>query len=144
MRLLPSFLRRSVISERRLAQDMQRSDRFDRNFKKKLLCLFLKQLIAKIWKRLYSTLNRQPAILTHFPHLFFNGVLNCLEVGLLEVVNISLLSGIFPKSLKTAVVKPLLKKSNLDNTILSNYRPMSNLPFIGKIIEKVVFNQPNN
>ncbi len=35
--------------------------------------------------------------------------------------------------------KPLLKKSNLDSTILSNYRPISNLPFIGKIIEKVVF-----
>ncbi len=41
-------------------------------------------------------------------------------------------------------MKPLLKKSNLDNTILSNYRPISNLPFIGKIIEKVVFNQLNN
>jgi len=59
------------------------------------------------------------------------------------VVNASLLSGTFPKSLKTAVVKPLLKKSSLDNTILSNYRPISNLPFIGKIIEKVVFNQLN-
>ncbi len=43
-----------------------------------------------------------------------------------------------------AVVKPLLKKCNLDNTMLSNYRPISNLPFIGKIIEKVVFNQLNN
>ncbi len=47
-------------------------------------------------------------------------------------------------SFKTAVVKPLLKKRNLDNTMLSNYRPISNLPFIGKIIEKVVFNQLNN
>ncbi len=47
-------------------------------------------------------------------------------------------------SLKTAVVKPLLKKRNLDYTMLSNYRPISNLPFIGKIIEKVVFNQLNN
>ncbi len=37
------------------------------------------------------------------------------------------------------VVKSLLKKCNLDNTMLSNYRPISNLPFIGKIIEKVVF-----
>ncbi len=145
MSLLPSFLRRSVISERRLAhpQVMQRSHRFDRNFKKKWLCLFLKQLIAKFLKKYYSILNRQPVILTHFPHLFFKSVLNCLEVDLLEVVNTSLLSGTFPNSLKTAV-KPLLKKRNLDNTMLSNYRPISNLPFIGKIIEKIVFNQLNN
>ncbi len=47
MSLLPSFQRRSIISERRLAhpQVMQRSHRFDRNFKKKWLCPFLKQLI---------------------------------------------------------------------------------------------------
>ncbi len=68
-------------------------------------------------------------------------VLNCLEADLLEVVNASLLSGTFPNSLKTAVVKPLRKKRNLDKTMMSNYRP--NLPFIGKIIEKVVFNQLN-
>ncbi len=59
------------------------------------------------------------------------------------MVNASLLSGTFPNSLKMAVVKPLLKKRNLDNTMFSNYRPISNLPFIGKIIEKVVFNQLN-
>ncbi len=66
---------------------------------------------------------------------------NCLEADLLEVVNTSLISGTFPSSLKTAVVKPLLKKSNLDNTVL---RPISNRPFIGKIIEKLVFNQLNH
>ncbi len=65
------------------------------------------------------------------------------KADLLEVVKVSLLSGTFPNSLKTAVVKPLLKKRNLDNTMLSNYRPVSNLPFIGKIVEKVVFNQLN-
>jgi len=37
-------------------------------------------------------------------------VLNSLEVDLLEVVNASLLSGRYPNSLKTSVVKPLLKK----------------------------------
>jgi len=70
-------------------------------------------------------------------------VFHSLEAVLLEVVNASLCSGSFQNSLKTAVVKPLLKKSNLDKTILSNYRPISNRPFIGKIIEKVVFNQLN-
>ncbi len=53
MSLLPSFQRRSAISERRLAHlpVIQRSHRFDRNLKKKWLCLFLKQLIAKFWKK---------------------------------------------------------------------------------------------
>ncbi len=71
-------------------------------------------------------------------------MLNCLEADLLEVVNSSLLSGTFPNSMKTAVVKPLLKKYNLDKTILSNYRPISNLPFISKIIENIVFNLLKN
>ncbi len=39
-------------------------------------------------------------------------------------MNTSLLSGTFPNSLKAAIVKPLLKKRNLDNTVLSNYRPI--------------------
>ncbi len=70
-------------------------------------------------------------------------MLNYLEADLLEVVNTSLVSGTFTNSLKTAVVKPLMKKHNLDNTMLSNYRPILHLPFIGKFIEKVVFNQLN-
>ncbi len=118
---------------------MQRSDRFDRNFKNNLPCLFLKQLLAKFWKE-YSTLNLQPAILTSF----FKSVLNCFEIRSLRSGEHLTFSGTFPKSLKTAVVKHLLKKSNLESTILSNYRPISNLPFIGKIIKKVVFNQLNN
>ncbi len=31
---------------------------------------------------------------------------------------------------KTVVVKALLKKPNLDENILSNYKPISNLPFM--------------
>ena len=43
-----------------------------------------------------------------------------------------------PKSLKTAVIRPLLKKTGLDSDILKNYCPISNLTFISKVIEKVV------
>lgn len=54
------------------------------------------------------------------------------------IVNSSLQTGTFPDSLKTAIVKALLKKTNLDVDDLSNYRPVSNLSFISKIIEKCV------
>ena len=40
--------------------------------------------------------------------------------------------------LELAVLVHLLNKHNLDNEILSNYRSISQLPFISKIIEKVV------
>lgn len=60
---------------------------------------------------------------------------------MLTIVNASLLSGTFLESLKTDVIKALLKKNNLDASILNNYRPISNLPFVGKITEKVVYKQ---
>ncbi|XP_070582622.1 LOW QUALITY PROTEIN: uncharacterized protein [Erythrolamprus reginae] len=44
----------------------------------------------------------------------------------------------FPPLYKEAVVRPLLKKPSLDPAVLNNYRPVSNLPFMGKVVEKVV------
>ncbi|XP_073768781.1 uncharacterized protein [Danio rerio] len=60
---------------------------------------------------------------------------------LTHIINTSLDSGLFPNSFKQARVTPLLKKPNLDHTLLENYRPVSLLPFMAKILEKVVFNQ---
>ena len=37
-----------------------------------------------------------------------------------------------------AIVRTLLKKPNLDKDIMNNYRPVSNLPFLSNILEKVV------
>ena len=39
---------------------------------------------------------------------------------------------------KNAIVKPLLKKPSLGKHKLKNYRPVSNLHFISKVIEKLV------
>ena len=57
------------------------------------------------------------------------------------IVNRSLQETTMPDPLKQAIVKPLIKKSTLDKENLKNYRPVSNLPYIGKIIEKVAVNQ---
>ena len=47
-------------------------------------------------------------------------------------------------SSKPHMSPPLLKKPNLDRNLLKNYRPVSNLSFIFKLIEKVVAKQLNN
>ena len=57
-----------------------------------------------------------------------------------SVINESLQTGDFPQDLKEAVVKPLLKMANLD-LIDKNYRPVSNLEFMGKTIECAVTSQ---
>ena len=58
-----------------------------------------------------------------------------------NIINTSLTTGIVPLDLKTAVVKPLLKKLSLDKNLLKNYRPISNLLFLSKILEKVVLHK---
>ena len=50
-------------------------------------------------------------------------------------------TGIFPDKLKIAKVIPLFKKR--DPTLIANYRPISLLPAISKIFERVIFNQMN-
>ena len=55
-----------------------------------------------------------------------------------SIVNASLNHAIVPLSLKTALIRPLFKKSGLDKEVLKNYRPVSNLSFISKVLEKVV------
>ena len=43
-----------------------------------------------------------------------------------------------PDSMKQALVTPLLKKDDLDPEVLKNYRPVSNLSFFSKVLERVV------
>lgn len=75
-------------------------------------------------------------------------VKTCLLDSLLpvicEIVNLSLLSGTFPQLYKQSHVKPLLKKITLDPDCLKNFRPVSNLTFISKLIEKAAANQFTN
>jgi hypothetical protein len=52
--------------------------------------------------------------------------------------------GVFPEDFKLALVSPLLKKPSLSKEELKNYRPVSNLNFISKSLERVVAGQLNS
>ena len=56
---------------------------------------------------------------------------------LVHFFNICLENSIFPAQLKTAVIKPIFKTG--DPTSFSNYRPISILPFLSKILEKLIY-----
>ena len=57
-----------------------------------------------------------------------------------EILNLLLKTGDFCKELKQALLHPLLKKCGLE-LAFPNYRPVSNLAYLGKIIERAVCNQ---
>ena len=54
------------------------------------------------------------------------------------LINSSLASGDIPDSMKVARVSPLLKKPSMDSEDLKSYRPVSNLSFLSKLLERVV------
>lgn len=59
-----------------------------------------------------------------------------------DIVNKSITSSTVPSALKHAHVTPILKKPSLDPDCLKNHRPISNLPLLAKILEKVASAQP--
>jgi hypothetical protein len=62
---------------------------------------------------------------------------------LTSMVNASLAQGRLPPSERHAIVTPLLKKPGLDTADMANYRPVSNLTFISKVVERAVAVQLN-
>ena len=62
---------------------------------------------------------------------------------LTNIINKTLIDGVVLSSTREAVVSPLLKKTSLDPSILKNYRPVSNLSFMGKVVERLVLSRLN-
>ena len=71
-------------------------------------------------------------------------LVECLDYiisSLTDLFNSSHASGIFRQSFESVLVTPILKKRSLDHNNLNNYRLVSNLCFIAKILEKLVLSQ---
>ena len=73
---------------------------------------------------------------THQSIKIMCGSVDVLPTPITNKVNLSLKSGVFPDTLKMAHMTPLLKKPSLSKDDMKNYRPVSNLNFISKLLEK--------
>lgn len=60
--------------------------------------------------------------------ILFKNVFKVVGSDILEIFNISLSSGVVPACSKHAAVQLLLKKQNLDSSVLSNFRLISTFP----------------
>ena len=94
-----------------------------------------------IFKELCSLNVSKSTGLDSIPARFLKDAAEIITGPITFIVNMSLRSGTFPNELKKAKVIPLYKKkSRLD---AGNYRPVSVLSIVSKILEKAVFNQLN-
>ena len=75
------------------------------------------------------------------PTSILKQVLDVLLPYMTTMFNASLLEGHLPLSQRHAIVTPLIKKQSLDPDELKNYRPVSNLTFVSKAVERLVSHQ---
>ncbi|XP_074472561.1 uncharacterized protein LOC141756597 [Sebastes fasciatus] len=104
-------------------------------FQDKVESIHQQLLVAKlVTKAKASTCSLDP-----MPTALVKACLPALCPIMVNIINSSLASGLVPDSLKMASVTPILKKPGLDRDDSNNYRPISNLPFLSKILERAAF-----
>ena len=104
------------------------------------LCSFTPTNVEEIKKVIMKSPSKS-CELDALPTSLIKDNIDVLALYITNIVIKPLLSGIFPKSQKIAYVRPLIKKPTLDKEIFKNYRPISNLKFLGKTIERIVSNR---
>ena len=88
-------------------------------------------------RRVVMTSPVKSCTLDPVPTFLLREFIDLLLPYITAMVNASLSQGRFPSSQKHAVITPLLKKAGLDTTDMGNYRPVSNLPFMSKVVERL-------
>jgi hypothetical protein len=95
-------------------------------------------------KSICSSLSKKTCSLDPAPTKIIMENFDILSPTILQIVNKTILESTFPDSLKHAVVTPILKQPALNPEELKNYRPLSSIPFLSKIIEKDIYDQLDN
>ena len=84
-----------------------------------------------------SSINNSSSEYDELPALIMKQCIDSYIEPLTLLINKSIQHGVFPVELKIARIIPLYKREN--NQLIHNYKPISVLPFISKIFEKIVY-----
>ena len=99
----------------------------------------IQKYITKIEEDIQKYITKSPAkscLLDPIPTWFIKQNVSTFVPIITQIVNSPLSTGTFPESLKHAVISPVIKKQSLNPHELKNYRPVSNIPYLSKIIER--------
>ena len=95
--------------------------------------------VQKVIKLLKTIVVGKATGLDKIPNRLLKIVAGVVAPSLTGIFNQSLLTGIFPSDWKLAKVSPIFKNGSKSD--LNNYRPISVIPAVAKIFEKIVYDQ---
>lgn len=106
-------------------------------------CIFsmFTEVSVKSVKSTIMASNSKTCPLDPFPTSLLKDCIDFLAPTITYLVNASFSCGVFPSALKHGRVTPVLKKNGLDPEVFKNYRPITNLPFLSKVLEKCALSQ---
>lgn len=94
---------------------------------------------SKVLKYLNNLCPNKATGLDGIPSRFIKDSAQIIAGPLAHIINLSIIQGVVPDDLKSARVVPIYKKS--DKTDVGNYRPVSILSILSKVIERVIYDQ---
>lgn len=94
-------------------------------------------------RKLIQKSSTKTSVADPIPTSFVHRHLEVLLPAITSLMNCVLINGM-PQCWKDSLVSPRLKKSGLDHSSLSSYRPINQLPFFSKIAERLVLNRLMN
>ena len=98
-----------------------------------------RMITSKELIKIVSVMNKTTCSSDPFPSKLLMSHLPTIIDTITHMINLCISTSVFPSSCKSAIVLPLIEKPGLDPHVLKNYRPVSNLLFLSKLIEKVIF-----
>ena len=145
---LPERFQQFVVNKVKTITDSLQSESDDTNFpdfpeQRQLTCSFTNFRpvtdleVTRIIRKSPST----TCGLDAFPTAVLKQCLEELVPTLTFLINESFQSGYFPEGLKHSNISPLIKDSKLDKDDLKNYRPIANLKFVAKTVERAAVSQ---
>ena len=79
--------------------------------------------------------------LDYIPTSLLKSCADTFSILISHLANLSFTQATFPSKFKLALISPLLKKPGLPKSDLANFRPISNLNTIGKILERLALSR---
>ena len=130
-------IRSDITSDRSMCVNGDKSLEFDNLFQGSSVKYFRPPDVSEV----ISVIRKSPSkccSLDPLPTWLVKECLSSLSSPITEIIQTSMQTGVVPPEFKQALITPILKKPTLDSEDLKNYRPISNLPFLSKVMERIV------